>query len=297
MRPVEMCQQQTSSSAEDSLYVIAVRIEHEGRVVTLRKTFCGIAKARPAIIGSTCFEGRRVKGVDLGAVPGSECRMLLHAVGMKAIDPENRILDTIADGIGSIVFGKLHDPAQTERAKSRVIKSRGPANLRDADTRMVNHVTPPSRTPPCNGVVVYLPYLMGQYCGMLLRNWWHKRLRGCPMTLKAVPAFVMIAIIGLGVQAEARMPCQEYLRLRNAATEAWKQAMRAPPSERCGALNHASLAAKTTLKYVDNNRESCDISVQLLNQVEGYHRGAIQARDNACAGRPLRPYRADIVPR
>ena len=117
------------------------------------------------------------------------------------------------------------------------------------------------------------------------------------MTLKAMPAFAMITIIGLGVKVEARTPCQEYLRLRNAATEAWKQAMRAPPSERCGALYHASLAAEATLKYADNNRESCDISVQLLNQVEGYHREAIQARDNACAGRPLRPYPADIVPR
>ena len=95
------------------------------------------------------------------------------------------------------------------------------------------------------------------------------------MTLKAVPAFAMIAIIGLGVQAEAKAPCQEYLQLRNAATEAWKQAMRAPRSERCGALNHASSAAEATLKYADNNRESCDVSVQLLNQVEGYHRETI----------------------
>ena len=84
-----------------------------------------------------------------------------------------------------------------------------------------------------------------------------------------MPAFAMITIIGLGVQVEARTPCQEYLRLRNAATEAWKQAMRAPPSERCGALHHASLAAEATLKYADNNRKSCKISVQLLNQVEG----------------------------
>ena len=112
-----------------------------------------------------------------------------------------------------------------------------------------------------------------------------------------MPAFAMITIIGLGVQVEARTPCQEYLLLRNAATGAWKQAMRAPPSERCGALYHASLAAEATLKYADNNRESCDISVQLLNQVERYDREAVQVRDNACAGRPLRPYPADIVPR
>ena len=115
------------------------------------------------------------------------------------------------------------------------------------------------------------------------------------MTLKAVPAFAMIAIIGLGVQVEARTPCQEYLRLRNAATEVWKQAMKAPPSERCGALYRASLAAEATRDYADSNRESCDVSVPSLSQVDGYHREAVRARDNACAGRPLRPYPADII--
>ena len=117
------------------------------------------------------------------------------------------------------------------------------------------------------------------------------------MTLIGVPAFTMIAIVWLGVQAEAQAPCPDYVRLRNGATEAWKQAMRVPRSERCGALYHASLAAEATLKYADNNRESCDISVPLLNQVEGYHREAVQARDNACAGRPLRPFPADIIQR
>ena len=37
------------------------------------------------------------------------------------------------------------------------------------------------------------------------------------MTLKGVPAFAMMAIVGLGVQVEAQTPCPEYLRLRNAA--------------------------------------------------------------------------------
>src|SRR6476660_5197474 len=100
------------------------------------------------------------------------------------------------------------------------------------------------------------------------------------MMLRAMPAFAMITIIGLGVQVEARTPCQEYQRLRNVATEAWKQAMRAPPSERCGALYHASLAAEATLKYSDNNQEACDISLELLNQLEGYHHEVVQARDN-----------------
>ena len=56
-------------------------------------------------------------------------------------------------------------------------------------------------------------------------------------------------------------------------------------------------AAETTLKYADNNRESCNISVPMLNQVEGYHREAVKAHDNACAGRPLRPFPADIFQR
>ena len=117
------------------------------------------------------------------------------------------------------------------------------------------------------------------------------------MTRIGVPAFTMIAIVWLGVQAEAQTPCPELVRLRNAATEAWKQAMRVPPSERCGALYHASLAAEATLRYADNNRESCNISVPLLNQVEEYYREAVQARDNVCAVRPLRPYPPDIIQR
>jgi hypothetical protein len=117
------------------------------------------------------------------------------------------------------------------------------------------------------------------------------------MTRIGMPAVTLIAMVWLGAQAEAQTPCPELVRLRNAATEGWKEAMRAPPSERCGALYHASVAAEATLHYANSNRESCGISVPLLNQVEGYHREAIQARDNVCAGRPLRPYPADIIQR
>jgi hypothetical protein len=53
------------------------------------------------------------------------------------------------------------------------------------------------------------------------------------MTLRGVPVFTMIAIVGLGVQAEAQAPCPELVRMRNAASDAWKQAMRVLPSERC----------------------------------------------------------------
>ena len=115
------------------------------------------------------------------------------------------------------------------------------------------------------------------------------------MTLKGVPAFTMIAIVWLGVQAEAQTPCAELVQLRNAATQAWLQATRAPRSERCMALYHAASATETTLKYANDNRESCNVSVRTLSDVEKYYREAVQARDNVCAGRPMRPYPPDII--
>ena len=126
------------------------------------------------------------------------------------------------------------------------------------------------------------------------------------MTLKKVSAFTIMAIliaiigvamIGLGVQVEAKTPCPELVRLRNVATEAWKRAMRAPQSDRCGALYQAALAAEATRKYADDNRQACNVSVSLLNQVERSDREAVQARDNACAGRPLRSFPPEIIQR
>jgi hypothetical protein len=117
------------------------------------------------------------------------------------------------------------------------------------------------------------------------------------MRLIAVPAFTMIAMVCLGHQAEAQAQCPELVRLRGAANEAWKKAMGAPASERCEALDHASLATEATLNYASNNRQSCGVSDPSLNQVEGYHRKAVRARDNVCAGRPMQPYPADIIQR
>jgi hypothetical protein len=117
------------------------------------------------------------------------------------------------------------------------------------------------------------------------------------MTLIKVPALTIFAIIGLGIPAEAQTPCPELLQLRNAATKVWNEAMGAPRWKRCEVFGHASSAAKATLKYAENNRESCNISVRLLNDVEGYHRQAVEARGNACAGRPLMPFPADIIRR
>jgi hypothetical protein len=55
--------------------------------------------------------------------------------------------------------------------------------------------------------------------------------------------------------------------------------------------------AKRRRRAADNNRQSCNISDRLLNEVDGYHRQAAQARNNVCAGRPLRSYPPDIIQR
>ena len=135
----------------------------------------------------------------------------------------------------------------------------------------------------------YPPYLMSKNPkGHLSRT-------RISMTLTRVSLCTMIAITWLGVQAQAQPPCPEVVRLRNAATEAWKEVMRAPRPERCGTLNHSSRATEATLNYANSNRESCNISVRLLSDVEGYHREPVQARDNVCAGRPMRPGPAEII--
>ena len=117
------------------------------------------------------------------------------------------------------------------------------------------------------------------------------------MKLKVVLFFAMVGITAFGVQAEAQTPCPELVRLRAAATEAWKLAMRAPQPERCAELLRASRAAAAARDYAGDNRASCDVSVALLNQLERGEREAVQARDNVCAGRPLRPYPPEIIRR
>jgi hypothetical protein len=51
------------------------------------------------------------------------------------------------------------------------------------------------------------------------------------------------------------------------------------------------------VQYANDNREACDISTLSLDEFEKYHREAVQARDNVCAGRPARPFPPDVIRR
>jgi hypothetical protein len=58
---------------------------------------------------------------------------------MKPINPENRVVDAVADAIGSVVLRKLYYTTQAEGTQSRVVKGGGTSDVRNSDASMVDH--------------------------------------------------------------------------------------------------------------------------------------------------------------
>jgi hypothetical protein len=107
----------------------------------------------------------------------------------------------------------------------------------------------------------------------------------------------MIALVGFCGQANAQARCPELTRLRSEATEA-SPPMRGrlvPTSDRCQAYIRLSMAWGAVAQYANDHRELCDISVVSLSDFDKYHREAVSMRDNACTGRPVRPFPPDII--
>jgi hypothetical protein len=111
-----------------------------------------------------------------------------------------------------------------------------------------------------------------------------------------MPVLAMIALVGFCGQASAQARCPELTRLRSEAAGALKQTRGLVPTlDRCEAYNRFSTAWGAIVQYANDNREACDISTLSLDDFEKYHREAVQARDNVCAGRPVRPFPPDII--
>jgi len=108
-------------------------------------------------------------------------------------------------------------------------------------------------------------------------------------------AVAMIALAGACSQAGAQAQCPELTRLRNEAVEASKPMTRALMSSRCDAYVRASLAWAAAVDYARNHQDVCDISNRVLSDLEKYHLDSVTARNNVCAGRPVRPFPADVV--
>ena len=110
-----------------------------------------------------------------------------------------------------------------------------------------------------------------------------------------LPAVAMIALAGFGGEARAQAQCPELTRLRSEAVDASKPMTRALVSGRCNAYIRASLAWSDLIAYASDHQEVCDISAPALNAWERSRRDAMVARDNVCAGRPVRPFPADVI--
>jgi hypothetical protein len=110
-----------------------------------------------------------------------------------------------------------------------------------------------------------------------------------------LPVVAMIVLAGFGGEARAQTQCPELTRLRSEAVDASKPMTRALVSGRCNAYIRASLAWSDLIAYASDHQEVCDISGPALNAWERSRRDAMVARDNVCAGRPVRPFPADVI--
>lgn len=106
-------------------------------------------------------------------------------------------------------------------------------------------------------------------------------------------AIAMIALAGFGGQVQAQ--CPELTRLRSEAVEATKPMNRGLMPDRCDAYIRASLAWGSLRAYAQDHQEACDISSRSLGDIEKSHHDAVVARNNVCAGRPVRPFPADVI--
>lgn len=108
---------------------------------------------------------------------------------------------------------------------------------------------------------------------------------------------LLLVLSEMAVSTPAAAECSELMRLRKAASASWQEAINAPSSERCGALERASSMMAATVEYATSHREACSVSSELSDRLEQGNREAADASRNVCAGRPMRPYPPDRIDR
>ena len=126
-------------STKNSFDVVAVRLEHESGVVTGRKAMLSLTVAGCAVVGAASFQGCLVERVYLGAIPRYKGSVLFHAMRVKAVNPENRVVNAVADTIGPTVVRHLHHAAHAKRAQSGVVKRGGTTDVRDSNSGVIDH--------------------------------------------------------------------------------------------------------------------------------------------------------------
>ena len=110
-----------------------------------------------------------------------------------------------------------------------------------------------------------------------------------------LPMVATIALAGFCSDVCAQAQCPELTRLRNEAAQSSKPKMRGLMLNRCEDSIRASQAWSTLVEYAKDHQDVCEISSQSLSALEASHRAAVTVRNNVCAGRPARPFPADII--
>jgi hypothetical protein len=110
-------------------------------------------------------------------------------------------------------------------------------------------------------------------------------------------ALGVIVLFGFCNQADAEAQCPELSRLRSEAAQAAKQMTGLPRPKGCETYIRSSNAWHAIVQFANDHREACDISSISLSEFEQRHREAVSARDNVCAGRPVRAFPAEIIHR
>ena len=94
-----------------------------------------------------------MEGVDLSSVSGRERCVLSHAMWVKAVNPEDGVIDTITNAIRPVVFGKLHHPAEAKHTQSCIVKGGGVGDVRDSNPSVGQSLRRPpsiSQSPGCS---------------------------------------------------------------------------------------------------------------------------------------------------
>jgi hypothetical protein len=91
------------------------------------------------VFGSASLEGGGVECFNLSPILGCERGMLLNGVRVVAIDPKDRIFNTVADAVATHVLGHLPYAAHTKCFQSRVVEDGGAFYVSDANAGVVNH--------------------------------------------------------------------------------------------------------------------------------------------------------------
>jgi hypothetical protein len=104
-----------------------------------------------------------------------------------------------------------------------------------------------------------------------------------------VPVLIGIALASICSEADAQAQCPELIRLRNAASGVPRGL------GTCEGYIRSAMAWDDVRQYADGRRESCAISDDALSNFEKLYRQAVTARNNVCAGRPSRPFPAEII--